>query len=156
MQLLPDIEDEDELLTKYGWVVAINPLGQMIFGPVAGWVGNRLKSVRVVCLCCCVLYICGNVIYCLLSLFLEDNRYAMLLVARFIVGIASSNVAPLRSYIALATFESERTFHMSIAAGAQSMGFVAGPIMQASLNLITLAVFSSLRDLLSFTSCRLY
>ncbi len=102
----------------------------MLFGPVLGWAGNKLGSVRAVNLFCCALYICGNVLYSILSVFLEDARYPMLLVARFMVGVSSANIAPLRAYLAGATYESERTFHMSIAAGAQSLGFVAGPIIQ--------------------------
>ena len=102
----------------------------MLLSPVLGWAGNRLRSVRAVNVACCLFYVAGSILYSVLSLFLESARYPMLLVSRFLVGVASANVAPLRSYVALATYESERTFHMAISTGAQAFGFVAGPIIQ--------------------------
>ena len=35
---------EDLVLERYGIVVAINPLGQMIFSPVFGWLANKMDG----------------------------------------------------------------------------------------------------------------
>ena len=44
------------------------------------------------------------------------------------------NLAPFRSYIAAATFSSERTKYISIAAGFQTLGMTIGPGLQACLS----------------------
>ena len=98
-QLLPslssDVEGEEEggddsdLVTRYGWVVSINPLGQLIFSPVFGWISNRMGSIRVVCLISSVAYTFGNVLYSILSVFPESSRYGLLLFCRFMIGMAS-------------------------------------------------------------------
>lgn len=54
-----------------------------------------------------------------------------MIVARFFVGAASSNIAVSRSYIAGATKVDERTFALSMASLAQVGGFIAGPLLQA-------------------------
>ena len=41
--------------------------------------------------------------------------------------------APFRSYVAGATYQSERTSQLSILASAQSLGFILGPGIQAAL-----------------------
>ena len=45
----------------------------------------------------------------------------------------AANLAPMRSYVAAATYESERTTHLSILSSAQSLGFIIGPGLQAAL-----------------------
>ena len=45
----------------------------------------------------------------------------------------TGNIATIRSYIAAATFISERTAQMSIASAFQSVGFTVGPGIQAAL-----------------------
>ena len=52
--------DEAHLLELFGWMVAINPIGQMIFSPIFGWITNKIGSIRIVCLVTCVIYIIGR------------------------------------------------------------------------------------------------
>ena len=52
--------DEASLLKLFGWMVAINPIGQMIFSPIFGWITNKIGSIRIVCLVTCVIYIIGR------------------------------------------------------------------------------------------------
>ncbi|TRY68880.1 hypothetical protein TCAL_11023 [Tigriopus californicus] len=140
-QLLPNFGsddrnegEDDPLLAVYGLVVAINPLGQMIFSPILGWVANKMGgSIRLICLFCSALYCIGNVVYSILSVFPESSRYPILMVARFLIGVSSANAAPMRSYVASATYQSERTAQLSILASFQSLGFVIGPAFQAAL-----------------------
>ncbi len=75
----------------------------------------------------------GNALYAVLSLFPESSRYGLLMLSRFIVGASSANAAPMRSYVSSATFQHERTFHMSILSAAQSLGMIVGPSFQAAL-----------------------
>ena len=88
LELFPD-EPTSTLLNEYGFVVSVNPLGQLLFSPVFGFLANRLRSIRLITLAACVTYISGNVIYSLLSLFAYDLRYPMLLLCRFMVGIST-------------------------------------------------------------------
>jgi len=128
---------DDELLQIFGWMVAINPVGQMIFSPILGWLSNKLGSIRLVMYCTCCVYIAGNLIYSCLSLLPEENegksRWICMLVARCMIGISSANLAPSRSYIAGATFMHERNSQIAILSLCQALGFVIGPAIQAAV-----------------------
>lgn len=146
--------NEEERLARYGWVVAVNPLGQTIASPIFGILYSKTGSARLVGIITSVAYIFGNILYSTLTVFPEDYRYPLLLVSRFIVGacagkytygnciasqfkiqlpLTTGNIATVRSYIAAATFTSERTAQMSIASAFQSVGFTVGPGIQAAL-----------------------
>ena len=75
-----------KVLSRYGWVVAINPLGQMIFSPFLGWLTNKLGSIRIVCLVTCALYTLANGLYASLSLLPVGEegltRFIAMMVAR--------------------------------------------------------------------------
>jgi len=133
---LTGMKDED-LLEIFGWMVAINPVGQMIFSPILGWLSNKLGSIRLVMYITCCVYIVGNLLYSCLSLLPEENegksRWLCMLAARLMVGISSANLAPSRSYIAGATFKHERTSHIAILSLCQALGFVIGPAIQAAV-----------------------
>ena len=139
-------------MARYGWVVAVNPLGQTIASPIFGILYSKTGSARLVGVITSVAYIFGNILYSTLTVFPEDYRYPLLLVSRFIVGACAGkttlivtvspavfqnpitgNIATVRSYIAAATFTSERTAQMSIASAFQSVGFTVGPGIQAAL-----------------------
>ena len=36
--------DDDVLLELFGWMVAINPIGQMLFSPLLGWLSSKGSS----------------------------------------------------------------------------------------------------------------
>ena len=88
IQLFPD-ESNSKLLNQYGYVVSVNPLGQLLFSPVFGFLANKFRSIRAITLAACITYVGGNVIYSTLSLFPNDSRYYLLLVCRFMVGIST-------------------------------------------------------------------
>ena len=131
MQLTPDLTEE-ERLSRYGIAVAIQPLGQTIFGPILGYLNTKIGT-RKIGLMSSIAYVIGNILYSILSVFPVSYRYPLLLTARFIVGACSGNVASVRSYIASATYVTERTSEMSIASAFQSVGFLIGPGIQAAL-----------------------
>jgi len=139
-QLLPTLreeaeEDDDDgpLVTRFGWVVASNPLGQMVFSPILGYVSNRMGKIGPACMFTSVTYMIGNALYSILSIFPEDARYPLLMLSRFTIGASAANAAPMRAYVSSATFQHERTFHMSILSAAQSLGMIVGPSVQAAL-----------------------
>ena len=111
-QLTPGLT-EKERLSRFGIVVAIQPLGQTIFSPILGFLTTKFGTKKIV-LTASIAYILGNALYSTLSVFPEDYRYALLITSRFTVGMAGGYGASVRSYLASATFVSERTTQMSI------------------------------------------
>ena len=90
-QLLPTTvaeneKDEGVLISMYGLVVSMSPLGQMIVSPILGYLNTRMNSARPALLTAGALTVFGNTLYSVLSVFPEDSRYALLLVSRFITG----------------------------------------------------------------------
>ncbi|KAK5650104.1 hypothetical protein RI129_001133 [Pyrocoelia pectoralis] len=115
-----------------GFVVAANPLGQMLFSPLVGWWANKLGSIRIPVLASLGVFIVSSAIYSSLELFEEYRKYWML-VSRFLVGVSSANIAACRSYLSAATRLSERTQAVSMISLAQVLGFVIGPAIQAAV-----------------------
>ncbi|XP_043668192.1 major facilitator superfamily domain-containing protein 8 isoform X1 [Vespula pensylvanica] len=115
-----------------GYVVAANPLGQMLFSPLVGWWGNKRGSVRLPLLITLLLFICASAMYSILEI-LPGDRKALMASARFLVGVSSANVAVARSYLSAATKLSERTQAVSMITLAQVLGFVVGPGLQAAV-----------------------
>ena len=78
------------MLNKYSWVVALNPIGQVIFSPILGFLANKLKGVRLIGIVTSVVFIIANILYSILSVFpSNDGRFAALLVSRFLTGATS-------------------------------------------------------------------
>lgn len=98
----------------------------MIASPIVGWVGNKLNSVRWLCMGTGFLNLIGFVMYACLGAFPQPRRYWMIL-ARFIVGIAAGSVTLCITYISKATTTAERTTFVSINAFVATIGFIVGP-----------------------------
>lgn len=109
-----------------GWIVAANPMGQMIFSPLIGWWSNKSKTFHAPLLFCSAVFTLSNLWFATLELF-PDNRKYWMFISRFLVGMSSSNVVICRSYIAAATTLEERTKTMSMMALMQVLGFTVGP-----------------------------
>ncbi|XP_047495445.1 major facilitator superfamily domain-containing protein 8-like isoform X1 [Penaeus chinensis] len=115
-----------------GWAIAANPLGQMVASPLLGLWGNKAGSNRGAFLTTILLFIVGNILYAILSLFGTAARGVMIF-SRFLVGISSANIAIIRSYIASSTTLKERTTAVALTSAAQGLGFIIGPAIQAAL-----------------------
>ncbi|KAG7160541.1 major facilitator superfamily domain-containing protein 8-like isoform X1 [Homarus americanus] len=125
--------------TSLGWVVAANPLGQMIGSPIVGLWGNKSGSIRLPCYITLSFFVLGNVMYSLLASFKglgEFAPYYAMIVARFMTGVSSANIVLSRSYLAASTTVEERTIVISILSGSQALGFVIGPGIQAVLTIL--------------------
>ena len=55
--------DRTVSLEQYGFVVAADALGQLIFSPIFGIIADRLDSIRLVSLICCLTFCLGNTLY---------------------------------------------------------------------------------------------
>ncbi|KAL3276812.1 hypothetical protein HHI36_012174 [Cryptolaemus montrouzieri] len=113
-----------------GYVVAANPLAQMIFSPLVGWWSNKLGSIRIPIVISIIIFGVSSAMYSSIEL-VTDNRKYWMLASRFFVGLSSANVAICRSYLAAATRYSERTGAVSMISLAQVIGFILGPAIQA-------------------------
>lgn len=81
-----------------GYVVAANPLGQMLFSPLVGWWGNKRGSVRLPLLLTSVLFIVASAVYSILEVIPGDKKNYML-AARFFVGVSSGKFFPFLYHI---------------------------------------------------------
>ncbi|CAO1437512.1 unnamed protein product [Diamesa tonsa] len=115
-----------------GFIVAANPLGQMIFSPFVGWWANKLPSIRLPLLVSMAIFSMSSALYSSLDLLKDDVKYWMF-IARFMVGVSSANIAVCRSYVSAATTLKERTHAVSMVSLAQVLGFVFGPALQAAV-----------------------
>ncbi|XP_033326058.1 CLN7/MFS domain-containing 8 [Megalopta genalis] len=113
-----------------GYVVAANPLAQMLFSPLVGWWGDKRGSIRLPLLSTLALFTFASGMYSVLEI-LPGDRKMFMIAARFLVGVSSANIAVARSYLSAATKFSERTHAVSMVSLAQVLGFVVGPGLQA-------------------------
>ncbi|XP_053604461.1 major facilitator superfamily domain-containing protein 8 [Plodia interpunctella] len=114
-----------------GLAVGANPLGQLLFSPLLGLWANRAGSSRAPLLASLALFVLASALYAQLHLTRPHAHYWMLL-ARFLVGVSSANIAVARSYLSAATLVSERTRAVAWVSLAQVLGFVVGPALQAA------------------------
>ena len=74
-----------------GYVVAANPLGQMLFSPLVGWWGNKRGSVRLPLLVTLALFTFASGMYSAVELIPGDHKTVMI-ISRFLIGVSSGNV----------------------------------------------------------------
>lgn len=115
-----------------GWIVAANPIGQMIFSPIFGYWSNKTLSIRMPLIVSMAVFSISSALYSSLDL-IDNNVKWWMFASRLIVGISSANIAVCRSYISAATTLKERTKSVSIMSFAQVLGFVIGPALQAAV-----------------------
>ncbi|KZC09574.1 Major facilitator superfamily domain-containing protein 8, partial [Dufourea novaeangliae] len=115
-----------------GYVIAANPLAQMLFSPLLGWWGDKRGSIRLPLLSTLGLFTFASGIYSILEI-LPGDRKMFMIIARFLVGVSSANIAVARSYLSAATKFEERTHAVSMVSLAQVLGFVVGPGLQAAV-----------------------
>jgi ceroid-lipofuscinosis MFS transporter 7 len=70
-----------------GWVVAANPLAQMLFSPPAGWWANKLGSITLPLVTSIIIFIVSSAIYSSLEIFVA-HRGAWMFISRFLVGVS--------------------------------------------------------------------
>ena len=130
----PYLQNLDNSIGKefLGYVVAANPLAQMLFSPLVGWWGDKRGSIRLPLLTTLALFTFASGFYSVLEI-LPGDRKMYMVAARFLVGVSSANIAVARSYLSAATKFAERTHAVSMVSLAQVLGFVVGPGLQAAV-----------------------
>ncbi|KAJ8683368.1 hypothetical protein QAD02_019160 [Eretmocerus hayati] len=125
----------DPLASKeyMGYVVAANPLGQMLFSPLVGWWGNKTGTVRLPMLITLALFTLASAMYSIIEILPKTyDPKIFMVISRFFVGVSSANIAVARSYLSAATRLNERTNAVSMVSLAQVLGFAVGPVLQTS------------------------
>lgn len=114
-----------------GLFIAAQPLAQLIFSPIMGYLGNKLGSVRILSMISMSFLALGFALYACVAALPEPRRW-YLFAARFLIGAAGGSITLCFSYIATATTTKERTTAVSLFQMAQSSAFVVGPAIQAA------------------------
>lgn len=136
-----------------GYVVAANPLGQMVFEPLFAHWRNKIKSIRLPLIVTIAVFGLFNVLYSCLGVFPSGSVKYVMLITRFLTGVgtgmaklkiplnqilfyfifAAANLSICRAYIAEATRETERTGSISISFMASALSLAMGPALQTSV-----------------------
>lgn len=72
-----------------GYIVAVNPLGQMLFSPLFGHWGNKTKSARFPLLVSIGLFCVASIMYSCLEAFPSSYVKYFMMLSRFLVGVGS-------------------------------------------------------------------
>ncbi|XGW07526.1 hypothetical protein V3C99_010582 [Haemonchus contortus] len=116
--------------TEFGHITALYSFGQCIISPAFGYWSNRIEQVRLPLLACFVFMMAGNFIYFLLEFFTRPNVAYVMMVARFIVGCGSGNMALLSAYAAMSSSKQDRARAIAFVNGGVAIGTVVGPGFQ--------------------------
>lgn len=81
-----------------GYIVAANPLAQMLFSPLVGWWSNKIGNIRVPVVISLMIFGFSSAMYSSIEL-LSDNRKYFMLASRFLVGISSGVYKNLKIYL---------------------------------------------------------
>ncbi|CAD5229941.1 unnamed protein product [Bursaphelenchus okinawaensis] len=121
--------DRESTEQFYGAVVASYSIGQIMSAPLFGYWSNRSKSVKGPLIVCLILSMFGNLTYALAETIPYNARY-FLFGSRFIVGCGSSYVSVLKSYVAMASTQLDRSRAVIILTSGLSFGHLGGPVIQ--------------------------
>ncbi|XGW07529.1 hypothetical protein V3C99_010583 [Haemonchus contortus] len=116
--------------TNYGHITAVYSFGQCIMAPSFGFWSNRIEQVRLPLLAGFTFMMIGNFLYFLLEFFARTSVVNVMMVARFIVGCGSGNMALLRAYAATSSSKQDRARAIAFVSGGIAIGTVIGPAFQ--------------------------
>ena len=114
---------------QIGLLFAAYSLAQLIFSPLLGRLSDRFGRRPVLLVTIAV----GAVAH---TVFAFAGSFTVLVVARFVSGIATANLAVAQAYMADVTSRSERSKAMGMIGAAFGLGFVLGPAFGGGLAMI--------------------
>ena len=114
----------------FGFIVAVYSLGQILASPLVGYLANRFRKIRFLLYAGILLMLFGNGIYLMAHLFKKHQRKYMLLFARFVTGIGSSNISLLKAYTSMASSQKDRSRAIALVTGGVALGMTMGPAFQ--------------------------
>ncbi|KZS12098.1 Major facilitator superfamily domain-containing protein [Daphnia magna] len=126
-KLMEPAKMDPEARTQFlGLFIASQPLAQLFFSPVMGFLGNRLGSIRIPAMVSTFIMAIGFAFYASVSALPEPRRW-YLFGARFIIGAAGGTTTLCYSYVASASTVKERTTALSALQMTKSFAFIVGP-----------------------------
>uniref|UniRef100_A0A5S6R6A3 Major facilitator superfamily (MFS) profile domain-containing protein n=1 Tax=Trichuris muris TaxID=70415 RepID=A0A5S6R6A3_TRIMR len=135
--LWPHLKQIDSQVEEmfFGWTVAIYSIGQLVASPLFGFLSNWTKRCRWVFVLCICSAIFANSLYVSAELFSSNRRYAIL-VARLFMGVAAGMNGTAIGYVAMSSSLAKRDRAVSVATACMSLGFIAGPALQAAVSFL--------------------
>ncbi|KAI3389858.1 hypothetical protein SNEBB_002996 [Seison nebaliae] len=130
--------DNESTTTFFGWVVASYSVGQLIFSPVFGWLGDKTSSTKIPLLITTSFSILANLLYMYIASldFHSFRKKWLILIARTFIGIGSANIAVIRSYASEVVKPEKKNAIMTNLSAMQAIGFIIGPLLQAVMTLL--------------------
>ncbi|VDO91981.1 unnamed protein product [Heligmosomoides polygyrus] len=116
--------------TQYGTIVALYSLGQCISAPTFGYWSNKIEQVRLPLLTGFVFMMTGNSLYMSLPFFSPSQVAIVMMVARFVAGSGTGNMALLRAYASTASSIGDRSRAIACVSGGIATGTLIGPAFQ--------------------------
>ncbi|XP_046453598.1 major facilitator superfamily domain-containing protein 8-like isoform X1 [Daphnia pulex] len=126
-----DLMDPEAGTEFLGLYIASQPLAQLFFSPLMGFLGNRLGSIRIPAIISTLIMAVGFTFYACISALPEPRKW-YLFAARFVIGAASGTSTLGYSYVASASTVKERTTALSLLQMSKSSAFIIGPLIQAA------------------------
>jgi multidrug resistance protein len=117
---------------QIGLLFAAYSLAQLLFSPLLGKLSDRWGRRPVLLATIAVAAVAHTV-------FAFAGSFAVLVVARFVSGVATANLAVAQAYMADVTTRAERSKAMGMIGAAFGLGFVLGPAMGGLLSTVSLS-----------------
>lgn len=114
---------------QVGFLFAAYSLAQLVFSPILGRLSDRFGR-RPLLLASIALNVVAHTTFA----FAPD--FTILVIARFVSGVAASNLAIAQAYMADVTSREERSKAMGMIGAAFGLGFVLGPAFGGTLSLL--------------------
>lgn len=116
--------------SELGWAVGVYSAAKTIFAPLVGRVVDRI-GIRFSLMLLSLLLVAGSLLYA----FAESS--AFIIVARVVIGVASTSSTPCRAFIATGGHSKEVKARLNAWVGAAStFGFIVGPAVGGLLGLL--------------------
>ena len=123
--------DPDASTVFLGLFIASQPLAQLFFSPLMGWLSQKLGSIRILSMVSSLIMAVGFAFFACISAFPEPRRWWMF-ASRFVIGAAAGSITLCFSYMGTATTIKERTTAISLFQMCQAVALVTGPLVQAA------------------------
>ncbi|KAK0428163.1 hypothetical protein QR680_010645 [Steinernema hermaphroditum] len=133
--LWPYLKTIDEEATEefLSYIVAGCSVAQCLASPLLGYVSNKIRQVRLPVARGLSSMFLGNLIYLSSEVLPYNRRYSVLL-ARFLTGVGSANLALLHTYASTCSHPNDLARANSLITGGLVTGAVAGPLLQLLFN----------------------
>eukprot|EP00009_Paramoeba_aestuarina_P005881 CAMPEP_0201517632 /NCGR_PEP_ID=MMETSP0161_2-20130828/8695_1 /ASSEMBLY_ACC=CAM_ASM_000251 /TAXON_ID=180227 /ORGANISM="Neoparamoeba aestuarina, Strain SoJaBio B1-5/56/2" /LENGTH=316 /DNA_ID=CAMNT_0047915185 /DNA_START=143 /DNA_END=1094 /DNA_ORIENTATION=+ len=129
----------------YGFAVSAYSIGQLLGGPIAGFLCNRYGP-KMPLVSLLTLFCVASVWYS------EAHRGWELIVTRFLIGFADGNITICRTFVTHATTSDERSIYMSRLGGCQAIGVALGFFIGGVISPINLFPESSVISVNAYTA----